>query len=270
VQLDGKGKGERLTQEEARAYLCGMKLGKNLEALEVSMHLGANESTIYPVLAWDGTEGATLIDAGLPGSHVTIEGHLARLGLGWKDVRRLIITHQDLDHIGGASAVAAASGAAVLAHRDDVPFIQGERTLLKMDRGRIESMLQSLPAEQRERVRELFSSPPKVRVNRELADGERLPYGGGILVIHTPGHTPGHISLFLEAHRLLVSGDALRVVDGELAGPSPQATPDIAQAAASLRKLLSLPIDRVLCYHGGLSKPGVLERLRELAAPSPQ
>jgi glyoxylase-like metal-dependent hydrolase (beta-lactamase superfamily II) len=175
-----------------------MDLGKGLEALEVSMRFGANESTIYPVLIWDENDGATLIDTGVPGSHV--------------------------------------------------------------------AMIQALPAEQRERVRELFAHPPSVWVDRTLVDGETLPYRGGIVVIHTPGHTPGHISLFITADRLLISGDALRVVDGELMGPSPQATPDLAQATASLRKLLGFSIDRVLCYHGGLSKPAALERLRVLAA----
>jgi glyoxylase-like metal-dependent hydrolase (beta-lactamase superfamily II) len=243
-----------------------MVLGKNLEALETIMRFGANESVIHPVLMWDDKEGATLVDTGVPGSHVAIEGHLGRLGLGWKDIRRVIITHQDIDHIGGAAAVVKASNAEVLAHADDIPYIQGERPLLKMDPKRIEAMIQALPTEQRDRVRDLFLHPPTVRVDRALADGETLHLRGGIVVIHTPGHTPGHISLFLPADRLLISGDALRVVDGVLAGPSPAATPDMAQATASVKKLLVHDIDRVLCYHGGLSGTPVAGRLRELAA----
>jgi len=230
------------------------------------MRMGANASTIYPALLWDEREGATLVDAGVPGSHVPIGEHLARLGLGWKDVRRLIITHQDIDHIGGAEAVVKASNAEVWAHVDDVPYIQGEKPLLKMDPARVEAMVKSLPADQRDRVRELFSHPPKVRVSRTLNDGERVPLRGGVLVIHTPGHTPGHLCLFLEADRLLVSGDALRVVDGVLEGPSPTATADMPLAIASVRKLLELPIDRVLCYHGGPSQPGATERLRQIVA----
>ncbi|HTP60399.1 MAG TPA: MBL fold metallo-hydrolase, partial [Spirochaetia bacterium] len=242
-----------------------MQLGKNLEALEVQMRIGANASTIYPVLLWDKDNGATLIDTGVPGSDAAIGEHLQRLGLGWKDVRRIIITHQDIDHIGGANAAVKASNAEVLAHGEDIPYIQGDRRLIKMDPSRIETMLQSVPAEQRERVRQLFLNPPKVHVNRALADGEKLPYGGGMVVIHTPGHTPGHISLYLQADRLLISGDALRSENGVLQGPSPNATADLAQATASLRKLLDYPIDRVLCYHGGLTNPGAMARLRELA-----
>lgn len=249
----------------AAVPLEGMQLGKNLEALEVTMRLGANESTIYPVLTWDNEHGATLIDTGVPGSEAAIGEHLARLGLGWKAIRRIIITHQDIDHIGGANAAVMASNAEVLAHADDIPYIQGDRRLLKADPARIEERLQALPLEQRERVRQFFANPPRVRVDRALADGEKLPYGGGMVVIHTPGHTPGHISIFLSPDRILISGDALRAEDGVLQGPSPSATADFPLATASLRKLLTYPIDRVLCYHGGLTKPGAFRRLRELA-----
>jgi glyoxylase-like metal-dependent hydrolase (beta-lactamase superfamily II) len=86
-----------------------------------------------------------------------------------------------------------------------------------------------------------------------------------MVVIHTPGHTPGHISLFIPAERLLISGDALRTENGDVVGPHPPATPDMPLAIASLKKLLDYPIDRVLSYHGGLSKPGALAKIRELA-----
>ena len=243
-----------------------MKLADNLEAIEVPMRLGATASTIHPVLLWDERDGATLIDAGVPGAHVTIGENLARLGLGWKDVRRLVITHQDIDHMGGARAVVEASGARVLAHPDDVPYIQGDRPLLKITPTRVETMISTLPPEQRDRVRELFLHPPTVHVDQLLSDGEVLPYRGGLRVIHTPGHTPGHLSIFIEVDRLLVSADALRVVDGALAGPLPTATPDLPQAMASLQKLLPLPIERILCYHGGLAGTAAAQELRRVAA----
>jgi glyoxylase-like metal-dependent hydrolase (beta-lactamase superfamily II) len=232
------------------------------------MHFGASQSIIYPVILWDQKDGATLIDAGMPGSEAAIGEHLKRLGLGWKDIRRIIITHQDIDHAGGASAIVESSKAEVLAHRDDIPYIQGEQRLLKMDPGQIEAMMQTFEPEQHEKALRPDENPPTVHVTRALADGEELPYGGGIVVIHTPGHTPGHISLFLPADHLLIAGDALRIENGVLEGPSPKATPDLSRATASLRKLLGYPIDRVLCYHGGLSSSGALARLWELAGSS--
>ena len=67
----------------------------------------------------------------------------------------------------------------------------------------------------------LFADPPKVSVDMAVADEEVLPYCGGITVIFTPGHTPGHICLYLNQSKILIAGDALVAVHGELRGPNP-------------------------------------------------
>lgn len=243
-----------------------MKLFDNVEALELRMSFGGNDSMIHPVLFFDRPDNMTLVDAGLPGQGTAIKELLKGLGLRFSHIRRLILTHQDIDHIGGAAEIVQATGAEVLAHADDVPYIQGEQQLIKFDPKRIDAMLQSLPEERRAAARRVFSSPPRVRVDRELKDGDELPQHGGLRIIHTPGHTPGHLSIFARAYGLLVSGDALRVENGALVGPSPAATPDMPTAMESVHKLEGLSVDRVLCYHGGLSPAGAAERIREIAA----
>jgi glyoxylase-like metal-dependent hydrolase (beta-lactamase superfamily II) len=91
-----------------------------------------------------------------------------------------------------------------------------------------------------------------VQVNRVIADGEELPYGGGVTVIRTPGHTLGHICLYHAKSKTLVSGDALNLVDGQLTGPNPLHTHDLPRAVESLKKLAEYDIERVICYHGGV------------------
>jgi glyoxylase-like metal-dependent hydrolase (beta-lactamase superfamily II) len=245
-----------------------MKIGDKAEALEISMSLLGAASTIHPAVLWDGDDGVTLVDTGLPGQLAEITAGLERLGLRLRDVRRVLLTHQDVDHIGSAEAVTGATGAAVYAHAADVPYIQGERPLLKLDAARFESRLQGLPEEQKQRVREILASPPKVKVQNVLNGGEELPYHGGIVVIPTPGHTPGHVSYYVKKQKLLLAGDAMRVEEGSLIGPSPMATPDMRRAVASLKSLLPYPIESVLCYHGGLVSRDVGARLRELATIS--
>jgi len=242
-----------------------MKIGDKAEALEVTMSFLGGSGTIHPVVLWDGTEGITLVDAGLPGQLPQIEEGLKTLGLDLRDVRRLLLTHQDIDHIGSADAVAKATGATVYAHRADVPYIQGEKMLLKMDSGRWESRLQQLPEAQKRAVREMLASPPRVQVQNVLSGGEELHFHGGIVVIPTPGHTPGHVSYYVKKQKLLLAGDALRVEEGSLIGPSPMNTPDMRSAVASLKSLLAYPIESVLCYHGGLVSREVGARLKELA-----
>src|SRR5271157_5863439 len=122
-----------------------MKLGEYAEALELQMSFMGAKSTIYPSAFWEGREGITLIDAGFPGLLPGIEGALTGLGLKLKDVRRIFLTHQDLDHIGSAEAIQAATGAEVFAHASDRPYIEGERRLAKMDPARWEDRLKAMP-----------------------------------------------------------------------------------------------------------------------------
>jgi len=243
-----------------------MRLGECAEALELTMSFMAVKSTIHPVVLWEGREGVTLVDAGFPGQLPGIESGLAGLGLKLKDVRRIFLTHQDLDHIGSAEAVQAATGAEVYAHAADKPYIEGEKRLVKMDPARLEDRLKAMPEKLRHQARLMMSAPPTVKVVRVLQGGEVLPFHGGVEVIATPGHTPGHVSYFVKSLGLLVSGDALRVESGELAGPSPVATPDMPAAIASLKSLLPYPIRAVLCYHGGYFERDPCARIRELAA----
>jgi glyoxylase-like metal-dependent hydrolase (beta-lactamase superfamily II) len=242
-----------------------MALWSGVYVLQLPFTIWGHEGVIHPVLLYDEEDGATLVDAGMPGHADDILRELAGLGLSARALRRVILTHQDLDHIGAAQAIAAASGAQVLAHPDDAPFIRGEETLLKFRPERAEARLASLKPSDRAAMSELLAHLPSAPVHGLLADGEVLPVHGGITVLHTPGHTPGHICLYLHRYRLLLAGDALRVEEGTLLGPNPQNTLDLAAATASLAKLVPLGAEYVLCYHGGRYGPNAGERLKALA-----
>lgn len=244
-----------------------MRIGENIEALELHMNLTGRSSVIYPALLWD-SEGATLVDTGVPGQLDAIRREIENAGVGFESVRHIILTHQDIDHIGGLPEIIRVQGGdiEVLAHEEDKPYIEGDKPLLKMNRERMAQMMESLPEPQRQQLERIFSAPPSGRVDRTLYDGEELPLHGGIEVIHTPGHTPGHLSLFVRKARLLIAGDELRVEEGELVGPSEWATPDMESAQASLRKLTDYQIEHVLCYHGGFYGSNASERIAQLSA----
>jgi len=135
-----------------------------------------------------------------------------------------------------------------------------------MNQARLSKRLVSLSEEQRQQAEALFANPPKASVDTAVADGEILPYCGGITVIFTPGHTPGHICLYLNKSKILVTGDALVAADGELRGPNPGATYDMDAALKSLKKLTRYDIETVVCYHGGVYRDNPNKRLAELAS----
>ena len=71
-------------------------------------------------------------------------------------------------------------------------------------------------------------------------------------VVFTPGHTVGHLSLYVEQGGVLITGDAMSSADGRLGGPLEQATPSLPEALKSVQKLAQLPAQKVLTYHGGV------------------
>jgi glyoxylase-like metal-dependent hydrolase (beta-lactamase superfamily II) len=204
----------------------------------------------------DATNGPTLVDAGLPGQQDAIDGALAEAGLRVQDLKRIVLTHQDIDHVGSLHGLVEASGARVLAHEVEAPFIDGSEPP-RFARPEILARRPELRA-----VAERFQPTP---VDDVLRDDARLDVAGGARVIFTPGHTPGHICLLLERTGTLVAGDALTAREGRLLGPNPNATPDVQAAGASVRKLAALDVRAIVCYHGGIVEDDAGGQLRSLA-----
>jgi len=223
-----------------------MRIADNAEMLEIDGERGA----LYPVLTWDSNE-LVLIDTGLPGQTELIKEAVSVAGFALDKITKVILTHQDLDHAGSAKAIAAL-GAKILAHEEEAPYIQGERTSIRiLD---LESRLDQLNEGEKAFYERAKKGAPYfyVHVDELLKDNGFLDYCGGIKVIHTPGHTPGHIALLLKQSNIIVAGDAANISGGLLTGADPNFTRDIAQAQVSYEKMLGYKPSAFVCYHGGL------------------
>jgi glyoxylase-like metal-dependent hydrolase (beta-lactamase superfamily II) len=220
-----------------------MRVANGVYVLPIPRTPQEPENFLNLTLIVDEQNGNTLVDAGLPGQAEAIGAALLEAGTGVRDLRRIIFTHQDLDHVGSGAALLRQSGARVLAHSADAPHIDGSLRLLKPSPEILE---------QRPQMREALERLEPVRVDEHLEDNARLDLAGGTRVISTPGHTPGHISLYLERSKVLIAGDALRAERGSLNGPNPSMTLDMRAALQSLRTLADLDIDTIVCYHGGV------------------
>jgi glyoxylase-like metal-dependent hydrolase (beta-lactamase superfamily II) len=244
-----------------------MRLADGVEMLELPIRSFTGQNIIHPTLTWD-DDTVVLVDAGFSGQLQQIREAMARAGVSFDRLDKVIVTHQDIDHIGGLPDIILESShkVEVLSHEEEKPYIEGRKPLIKMNQARLSKRLVSLPEEQRQQAEALFANPPKASVDTAVADGEILPYCGGITVIFTPGHTPGHICLYLNKSKILVTGDALVAADGELRGPNPGATYDMDAALKSLKKLTRYDIETVVCYHGGVYRDNPNKRLTELAS----
>ena len=111
-----------------------MRVGNSVYVLPIPRSPQEPESFLYLTLIVDEVNGNTLVDAGLPDQIEAISAALVEAGIGVRDLRRIIFTHQDLDHVGSGAALVRQSGARVLAHPADAPYIDGSLRLLKPSR----------------------------------------------------------------------------------------------------------------------------------------
>lgn len=241
-----------------------MIIAHGLAMLELPIH---GENLMYPTLIWNETE-AVLFDAGLPNQAAAFRTAVEAAGVPFERLGAIVLTHQDLDHIGSARALQELSDGRIrtMAHAIEIPFIQFDQKPTKMT----PEFLLNMAAEQGisfapeliARINtDLSGAWPEVRhvfsqfatpIDNALTDGQVLPICGGIEVIHTPGHTPGHCCFYLKQFKTLVAGDAMNASEGRLIGPSSQHSADLGRAVESLARLADYDIEKVICYHGGL------------------
>jgi glyoxylase-like metal-dependent hydrolase (beta-lactamase superfamily II) len=218
-----------------------------------------------------GDRGWVLIDTGLPGAAGMIErAAAARFGVGTRP-SAIVLTHGHFDHIGSLEDLLQVWDVPVFAHRLEMPYLTGRSPYPPADplvgRGSMALLSRLYP-------RGPIDLGDRVRV---LPEGGSVPDAPGWRWIHTPGHAPGHVSLYREADRTLVSGDAVITTKQEsmsavmtqrceLHGPPAYYTPDWSRARESVRTLATLAPATIVAGHGQpMSGEAMRERLYLLA-----
>jgi len=229
-------------------------------------------------------EGAplTLVDTGVrtPASYASLELALDRLGHGIDEIERIVLTHYHEDHMGQAEDIRRVSpNLEVWAHADEVVQIEnwtperqesmGGLRVLLAEYGVPEDLLTLLARETRRRVARSPLSEA-TRVDRSLAAGDRVGFKDfEFEVIHSPGHTPGHLLLHHPQQGVLLTGDHImgsavpHTENYNLDGPPDPADPaartprfrGLVEYLASLRSLRQIPLSAILPAHGGVLRP---------------
>lgn len=215
-------------------------------------------------LVADGNEGA-LIDAGFPDDE-SISKRLEMLrSFPGLSVRYIVITHHHFDHASGAPKLREATGGRIVLHRDEAPLLAraaGEEIPSDVEvPPESRSGSRGLPAsgEYAGRVQDWRREAAKAAPDELVGDGDTLSVGSLTLrMVHSPGHTAGHLSPFLEGDNVLFAGDNVLGVGTTAIPPPPHG--DMGQYIESLRKMQSLNADVMCCGHG----PAVHEPNRKL------
>lgn len=225
-------------------------------SLPVTMSFGDIENTVYPTLLWD-ENNIILVDCGFIGALPVLEKELERLGVSVRQLTGLVLTHHDHDHMGAAAALKGSNPyVKIYASKKEAPYISAQEKPLRLRQA--EELQKILPPEQQEFGKafcEMLRRVEPVEPDVYLNDGQHMEWCGGCRIIATPGHTPGHISLFMEKDSIVITGDAAALEDGKLIIPNPQFTLDMEQAEKSLNKLIDLKAKAYYCYHGGILVP---------------
>jgi glyoxylase-like metal-dependent hydrolase (beta-lactamase superfamily II) len=198
----------------------------------------------------------TVVDAGLPRFRPQLDEGLRLLGRQPADVGAVVLTHAHADHVGLAEPIRAEHGAPVFVHRDDEnlartkkPFGKNEKSLLPYLRyPHAWRLLTHLTANGGATIK-------KIAEVTTCSDGDALDVAGHPRVLHTPGHTSGHVALHFADHGLLVLGDLLCTLNPLTGARGPQLMPSAfnlssAQMLESLARIEGVDAAMTVFGHG--------------------
>lgn len=234
--------------------------------MKLGPHLHRIGNDIVAAYLVDTEDGVLVVDAGLSGQWRELTAELAAMGRTLDDVRGLVLTHGDTDHLGFAERLRREHGVPVHVHAADAARARGE-TKPQTSWGRV-SMGPTLRflayAARKGGLRTTY-----VTEVHEIADGDVLDLPGAPRIIAMPGHSPGSVAVHVPVADAVLVGDALttrHVLTGR-GGPQPAPfTDDPAQALASLERLVGTGARWVLPGHGTPWSEGVEEAVRRVRA----
>ena len=196
-----------------------------------------------------------LVDAGLKWSASAIRKMAKEIFGEGSRPSAIILTHGHFDHVGAVRSLAEEWGVPVYAHELELPYLTGKSSYPPPDPSVGGGMMAS--------VSFLYPRGPINLGNdiQKLPSDNTIPGFPEWKFIHTPGHTPGHISLFRESDKVLIAGDAFVTTKAEsaiyalthmnhLSGPPKYFTCNWASAKLSVIKLAALDPDTIATGHG--------------------
>jgi glyoxylase-like metal-dependent hydrolase (beta-lactamase superfamily II) len=195
-------------------------------------------------------EGVVLLDTGFPGDAKRIRRVMEEIGVGPKDVRAILLTHGHLDHAGNVVELKTWTGAPVYAHSLEQQHVDG--VFPYSGAARVCGVLEA--------AGRAVTGYRRGKIDVPIADGDELPFWGGLRVVHLPGHTLGHCGFYSAKYDLLFSGDLwVRFLMRTQTSPA-IFSDDVALVPASMRKARALGAHWIVPGHYDVPNAARLRR----------
>lgn len=235
----------------------------NLIPFKIEKEIDNKPEILFPTLIQCNDQNY-LVDCGYKETVPEFEIQLKALGVEIQHLTGVMITHDDYDHLGGLSELKKMNPrlkvfCGSLENESISGTIKSERLI------QAEKSLHMMPLEYKNwalNFIEKLNNVEKVNVDKTFEDNE--VFENDLIIIHTPGHTKGHISVYYPKEKTLIAGDALVVENDEFNIANPTYTLDMSQALNSVEKIRKLAPQKIICYHGGIIEDRIDEKLRTL------
>ncbi len=219
--------------------------------LPIEFKFNGARQWIYPSLIIINNE-LTLVDTGYINFSPLIEEAIIKHGYEMKNLKNIIITHYDDDHIGSLYDFKVKyPHINIIASEIESHYINGD---IKSERlVQAEDMLQCMPIEEKEFGEWFIQQLKNIRhisVDEKVYDGQMI-LNDECQIVATPGHTSGHISLYFPTSNCVITGDAAVQENCELVIANPNFCLDLEKAEESLKRIKNLKAATYYCYHGG-------------------
>jgi glyoxylase-like metal-dependent hydrolase (beta-lactamase superfamily II) len=238
-----------------------------LFVLDLRFEWNGQEQILYPVMLQNEKE-TVLVDCGYPGFMPLLEEAAQRHHLTLQQLTAIIITHHDNDHMGALFEIKQMyPHIKIYSSKEEAPYIAGRKKSLRLQQA--EDLFACLPEEQKDwasKFQEMLRAIQPVKVDETINEEGELSFLKGVEVVFTPGHMPGHISLYLKEEKTLIAADAVVYENGELNIANPSFTLDLPAAVRSAKKLQQMDIQKMICYHGGVVESDIQKGLEKIVA----
>lgn len=227
----------------------------NGEVIVLNIPFSDKDSIINPVLLHD-DKNLILVDCGSIYHYKYIKNEIEKHGFTLDQLTGIILTHHDFDHLGDTAVLKTMyPHIKIYSSKEEEPYISGKKEALRITQAKeIKNSLSEKERAEGEYLCAVIRNVINTEVDVIVKDGDFFDWCGGCRIIGTEGHTPGHISLYLNEYKTVITGDAAIVLDDTLKIPVPQFAYNLEQAEKSFQKLLDCSAETFICYHGGVIK----------------